>query len=332
MPLVSIVIPCYKQAHFLPQSVGSALQQTLSDVQVIVVDDGSPEPCLDRLGEFRNDGRLTSIRQSNLGLPRARNAGIENSTAPYLVFLDADDWLAPDFCARLCETLARNPRLGFAYCDINEVFEQELNRPGNQQPYSVGASRSVTSGEILGSLLVGGYFPPTSAMVPRAVLEQVGVFDAELGGHADWDLWLRIAAAGYPARYVNEKLAYYRRHNEGMSRDQEHMRATRRQTFQKLLRSHPDRVAGALDDLVRNVEQQFHANSAMQHLLQQMDSELTSLRRSSDEYFAESQSWMASLEQAKNWHEQQAAVWRTRFQELQEQATSVEATQEQQER
>jgi glycosyltransferase involved in cell wall biosynthesis len=311
MPLVSVVIPCYQQWHLLPQAIRSALDQTLQDLEVIVVDDGSAEPCLHQFPEFAADPRFSCIRQDHLGLPQARNSGIERSTSAYLAFLDADDWLAPEFCARLYETLARDTRLGFAYCDINPVSEPDQN----QQSYSVGASRSVTSGDILPSLLVGGYFPPAAALVPRSILDQVGAFDIELGGHADWDLWLRIAAAGYPVRYVDEKLAYYRRHNRNMSRERENMNSTRRQAIEKLLRSSPDRVGGALNELIRNVEEQFTANTALQHELRRMDAELASARRNAAAYFEETQSWISSLESAKNWHEQQAATWKARFEE-----------------
>jgi glycosyltransferase involved in cell wall biosynthesis len=293
------------------------LGQTLQDLETIVVDDGSPEPCSDFLVQFADDRRITLIRQENLGLPQARNTGITRSASPYLVFLDADDWLAPAFCERLHEALAREQHLGFVYCDIHEVFEEGLSQPDNVPPYSVGDSRRVTSGDLLGSLLVGGYFPPMAAMVPRAVLEQVGCFDAELGGHADWDLWLRIAAAGYPARYIDDKLAYYRRHSQSMSLDREHMRDTRRRTLQKLFRSSPERAATTIDGLMQNVDEQFKSNQALQQ-------ELQGVRREAAAYFEESQRWMASLQEAKSWQEQQATGWKSRFEEAEQWTASLE--------
>jgi len=226
-PAASIIIPCYRQAHFLPQAVQSALGQSIRDVEAVVVDDGSPDDPVERLGDLARDPRVVIVRQENRGLPAARNAGVLASHGRFLNFLDADDWLEPEFCERLVTVIESGQAMGFVYCDLRRVFENQDDASESQREYSVGRSRRVTSGNILPSLLVGGYFTPNTALVPRRILDSVGLFDPELGGNADWDLWLRIAAAGYPARYVDEKLANYRIHAHGMSSDAAHMSETR---------------------------------------------------------------------------------------------------------
>ena len=86
-------------------------------------------------------------------------------------------------------------------------------------------------------------------IVRREVFEKSGGFDPALGGHADLDLWLRLTGAGVRADFLPEKLAYYRLHGASMSRDQEHMRHTRRLALEKAVRAHPVRAAAALSAL-----------------------------------------------------------------------------------
>lgn len=318
MPLISIIIPCYRQAHFLPKALGSALAQSIQDVEVVVVDDGSPDDPFTQLGELARDPRVVPIRQENRGLPAARNTGINASRGIFLSFLDADDWLAPEFCERLHPLLARDGTLGFAYCDLRRVYEDAGEHPEFEREYSVGKSRRVVSGDILPSLLVGGYFTPNTVLMPRQVLDRVGLFDPELGGNADWDLWLRIAAAGFPVRYLDERLAYYRIHGENMSGNLEHMRATRLLALRKLFRAFPDAAAAAVGELSRSTEEQFIANQFLQGQLRAFENGISELqaeaqtaeRRFAD-YFRETQAWIASLEEAKSWHESQAEHWRT---------------------
>ena len=264
-PVVSVIIPCYRQAQYLPQAVRSVLDQTFRQVEAIVVDDGSPDDPRAQLEPFADDPRVRFIRQENAGVGRARNAGVKASRGAFLNFLDADDWLAPQFCERLVQSLSDSDDLGFVYCDLQHVVESEATAIDGE--YSVGASRRLVNGNILPSLLMGGYFPPHTVLVRKAVLDQVGLFDAELGGHADWDLWLRISASGFRAHYIDEKLVYYRIHPASMSRNQEHMLDTRRRTLRKLMTNFPEKVAEGIHELTRSAEEQFAANRFLQEQL-----------------------------------------------------------------
>ncbi len=88
--LVSVVIPCYKQAHFLPEAIKSVLAQTYSGVEAIVVDDGSPDNTSEVACRHRD---VRCIRQQNQGLSGARNTGLRESRGSFVMFLDADDRL-----------------------------------------------------------------------------------------------------------------------------------------------------------------------------------------------------------------------------------------------
>src|SRR5829696_6977365 len=91
-PLVSVVIPCYNQAHFLEEAIESVLAQSYKDFEIIVIDDGSTDDTGEVAGRYP---RVRLFRQDNQGLAAARNAGLWRSKGEYLVFLDADDRLLP---------------------------------------------------------------------------------------------------------------------------------------------------------------------------------------------------------------------------------------------
>ena len=287
----------------------------MSDVEVIVIDDGSPDDPLRELGPLVHDPRVRYIRQENAGLPAARNRGIRESRGSYLNFLDADDWLDEAFAFELLGFLQANPKLGFAYSDLRHVFE-EASPITKSEEYSVGASRRQTSGDILPSLLLGGYFTPGCVLLPRAVLDEVGFFDEKLGGHADWDLWLRIAVRGWLVQYVDKRLAFYRIHDRNMSRDRDHMISTQLGVLQKLFRDYPDRSGEAIQRLTGNLNEAHRINMRLCDEYARLDEEhrkLQGLREDEllrgDTVFREQQQWIAKLEEAKTWQEQQSKHW-----------------------
>src|SRR5918993_1194548 len=93
IPLVSVIIPCYNQAHFLPEAIDSVLNQTYPNYEIIVIDDGSTD---DATGVARRYDNVRCIRQDNQGLPASRNIGFQESRGSYLLFLDSDDRLLPN--------------------------------------------------------------------------------------------------------------------------------------------------------------------------------------------------------------------------------------------
>lgn len=103
---ISVIVPVYRVEQYLPQCVDSILAQTLSDIEVILVDDGSPDRCPAICDEYAaRDSRVRVIHQENGGLSAARNAGIERANGEYLCFIDSDDWISPEYCKRLWEAV-----------------------------------------------------------------------------------------------------------------------------------------------------------------------------------------------------------------------------------
>jgi GT2 family glycosyltransferase len=252
--LISFVIPAFNQDSYVSRAIDSALAQSHTPVEVIVVDDGSTDGTAKVLSTYKERPNVTLIRQPNAGLSAARNRGLASSRGEFICFLDADDYLAPAFAAKLQTPLLEDPGVAFAYCDL-----QRVDRFGDPvDDYSVASARRTLNGDLFESLIIGGYFTPNTVLLRRPVLDALGGFDLELGGHADYDLWLRIAGAGHRAAFVSERLAFYRMHPASMSQDADHMRQTRVLALDKATRRSPARMAAALS-AVQDLAVDLHA-------------------------------------------------------------------------
>lgn len=266
-PLVTVITPCYNQARFVRQAVQSCLEQDYRPLQVIVIDDGStddPRGALEGLG----GEPVEIISQENRGLPAARNRGFEAAQGEFIKFLDADDWLAPTLLRRQVEVLRSDPSLGFVYCDFHRT--DETGAPLDERAIRERPRR--LEGDLLPTLLAGGFFPPHTVMVPRRVLERVGLFDPELASNEDYELWMRIAASGYRATFIDERLVYYRQHGNNMSGNRSRMDATRRAALHKIMRRFPGRTAAALVELGAEIDQLHGARElALKQRAEQME-------------------------------------------------------------
>jgi glycosyltransferase involved in cell wall biosynthesis/GT2 family glycosyltransferase len=202
-PAVSFVIPCFNQGRFLEDALCSVFFQTFTSFDVVIVDDGSDDAetleILDRL----DWPRTQLIHQENRGLPGARNTGIREARGTYVVPLDADDGVAPEFLAKLVDALEQNPEAAFAQCYAELFGDQHgvwVSRPFN--PYQLMLSNSVVGCVVL----------------RKAAWEEVGGYDETLtSGNEDWDLWLRLTEAGWEQALVAEPLFRYRKHGLSMS-------------------------------------------------------------------------------------------------------------------
>jgi glycosyltransferase involved in cell wall biosynthesis len=231
LPLVSVVIPTYNCAPYLPRAVESALGQTFAPVEVIVVDDGSTDDTAQVLAPY--EGRIQYIRQANRKLPGARNTGIRHARGELIAFLDADDWWLPEKLERQVPLLLDNPDVGMVHSDF--VFYDEPDgryRPSNSPGHElVGRCRP--------RLLLGNAINVCTAVVRRECFDRAGLFNEGLvGGLEDYDLWLRVARH-YEFAYVPQVLAGYRRHGDNMSRHRLRMDQAELAIAQRELKADP---------------------------------------------------------------------------------------------
>jgi GT2 family glycosyltransferase len=214
---VSVVIPCYKQAHLLPRALESLEKQNHRDLEVIIVDDGSPEPAT--IPAVRYPFHVRLIRIANRGLSGARNVGLRCATGNWIKFLDADDALLPD-CIAL-----QHASMGGRADTISIIGFLEVNE-------DTGKRTSIFSafGDLREALLQINIGPPHIYMYPtKAVLGIGGFHEGERvqGGHEDYDLVMRLSAAGYHAVSVHKLGAVYYRRTDTMATFREPMDRTR---------------------------------------------------------------------------------------------------------
>ena len=197
------VVTCFNYGAYLPEAVDSLLGQERGAPHVIVVDDGSTDPHTQEvLAALPAEVEL--MRQENAGLAAARNAGFARVQTRYVLFLDADDRLAPGALAAMREALERHPEASFAYG--HQVLFGDWNAVLRFPPYDPL--------RLLDRHLIG----PT-ALTRREVLDDTGGFDAEFGTLEDWELWLHALAHGHRGVRVDAISHEYRRHGESMIDD-----------------------------------------------------------------------------------------------------------------
>ena len=203
--LISVVIPCYNQGHYLEEAVRSAASAAYP-VEVIVVDDGSTDgtPAV----AARCEG-VRYVRQNNLGLAAARNRGLEEATGDLVIFLDADDRLTTGGIDVGARALAANPGCAMAYGRCVMMGPDGTVWPTPQQ-------RRVLSGHHAVLLRTNPIWMPAMAIFRRAALVQTGGFASGFDASADYDLYLRIAGA-HPVNDHGVLVAAYRRHDASMS-------------------------------------------------------------------------------------------------------------------
>lgn len=218
---VAVVVPVHDMRRWLGEALASILAQTMDPqaLEILVVDDGSTDGSGDLANTYAP--RVRCIRQPNRGLAAARNAGLAATRAPLVQLLDADDRLHPD---KLAVSLGGfdDPRVGVVYTGCRFVDESGAALPQH------GWSRH--EGDVLEALVLGNLHMPHQPLVRRAAIDQAGGFRAAAhgGGCEDWDLWLRIALAGWQWRCVDRALVDYRVRETGMHRNAARMAAHRR--------------------------------------------------------------------------------------------------------
>ncbi|MBK5282800.1 MAG: glycosyltransferase [Nitrospiraceae bacterium] len=199
MELVSIIIPCFRQAHLLGEAIESVLAQSYPYFEIIVVDDGSPD---DPAQVVKRYPSVLYRRQDNRGVSAARNSGTQASSGTYLVFLDADDRLLPNHLHANLKAFEEHPDAGFVCGDYRWFGAEDTWHTHDCRP----------SPDHYATLLRRNFIgPPHVVMFKRRIIQEVGGFRS--GSRCeDQELFLRIART-YPIYCHHEIIAEYRRHD-----------------------------------------------------------------------------------------------------------------------
>ena len=230
----SLIIPTFNHARFVGAAIDSALAQTVSAFEVIVVDDGSTDETPTVLARYA--GRVRVLRQQNRGLSAARNAGLAAAHGTFVAFLDADDVMAPTKLAAQLEVLERSHAIGWTYCDV--LMETVATGATATASERFGYASRALDGWLFPELVHGNFIPAIAPLVRRTALEVAGGFDERLTALEDWDMWLRLSLIA-EARYTPAMLVTYRIRPGGMSEDRARMDRSRVLVLDKINRTRP---------------------------------------------------------------------------------------------
>ena len=204
---ISVVLPCYNQARFLPDALASLRGQSRPPEQVIVVDDGSPDDVPSAVADFPE---VELIRQENRGLSAARNRGLAAATGTYIVFLDADDRLMPEALAVHARQLDEHPEVAF-------IWGFNLPVDENRELLTAWGPTSFEGEPSYERLLEGNFVgAPLGVMFRRSMLLETHGFDEKLKACEDVEIYLRLARK-HPIMCSQEMVGEYRVHESNMS-------------------------------------------------------------------------------------------------------------------
>jgi len=294
MPTFTIVVPAYNASEFVTATLESALNQTFSDFEVIVVDDGSTDETAARVQEFvRRDSRIRLIHQSNGGIAAARNAALADGTGEFFALLDSDDIWFPDCLAQLLDVLRRRPEIDVLSANCLNMGGREDGKP--LRP--VGQDRVIDL-----TLLDLIRFEDSVCILSafrRTLVDAIGSFDSALGSSEDYDYWLRAAAAGFGISFSPTPLGQYRRRPDSVSANLRVMIASIEQCLHKLRASCEDRpeITEAIDRKLVALKQRVLLESAKQALARRdhvaLTADLAALHRLTGAWHHATAAWLS---------------------------------------
>jgi len=216
MPLLSVLMPCYNAAGTLDEALDSLACQTLSDFEVVAVEDGSSDATPRILQTWADrDERIRVLSQPHAGIVAALEAGLAACHAPYVARMDTDDRSSPDRLARQYVYLQAHPQVGIVSCRVRG-FPAERVRQGFQI-YMEWLNSLLTDEDIRREMFVESPLPHPSVMFRRDVVLEVGGYQ-ERGWAEDYDLWLRLYLAEVGFAKLDEVLLEWREHPERLTR------------------------------------------------------------------------------------------------------------------
>ncbi len=240
-PETSIVIPCHNHGRYIDDAVNSVLSRTARDVEIIIVDDGSTDGFTkEKLNDLEKAG-LKVIRTENRGLANARNTGIKQAKGRYILPLDADDKIGPEYIEKAAKILDENPKTGIVYCEAR-FFGQAFGK-WDLPPFSVYEML------IENIIFCSGLFRKTD-------WERAGGYDPEMSmGWEDYDFWLCILENGLTAKKIQEAMFFCRIRQNSMVRAAK--KIEKAIMFEIIYNKHKDFFKAHIKNLIKGVFE-FH--------------------------------------------------------------------------
>lgn len=255
-PLFSIIIPCYNQAHFLPDCLNSILEQEFQDWEAIVVNDGSTDETSQVAMAYQEkDTRIKLIEKKNGGLSSARNFGIRSAQGKRFIFLDADDFLYRNCLEKIAVVIKNsdeNTLIQYGYTYVKEDGKEVLGYANTQKRKS-----------LIPYIFKSNLGPCHSICISRSLVLAAGFFDESLKSVEDWDFWMRAVKSGGNQRIIPELLVYYRYAKNSMSRDGFVMF----EALKKVIERGPKKDSRITIESSLNMDYDFNSNRVIQLVL-----------------------------------------------------------------
>jgi glycosyltransferase involved in cell wall biosynthesis len=256
MAFFSIIIPCYNQAHFLPDCIDSLLVQSHIHWEALVVNDGSTDNTSEVVLLYASkDSRIKLIEKENGGLSSARNIGIQNATGSHFLFLDSDDFLYKECLSEITKashSVDYKTVLQYGYTYITENKETVLHTvlPSNEK-------------ELIPAIFSSVLGPCHTICISKLLCDSIGFFDESLKSLEDWDFWLRTAKVGGTKNTIDKPLVYYRYVRNSMSRNAIVMY----ESFKKVAQRAPKKDDRIRIDSPENKDYEFDSNLILNEAL-----------------------------------------------------------------
>jgi glycosyltransferase involved in cell wall biosynthesis len=246
-PKVSVVIPTYNRARFLPEALESVFAQSYPNIEVVLADDGSIDDTCNVIRPYLN--RIVYVKKANGGLASARNVGLRHASGKYIAIMDSDDICMPDRIATQVGYLERNPNVFLCSSDFSAFDGTKITETSHIRSYYSAVKRvpegvrglyqerhavdsreipwlsnvehnelDIYVGDVYDALIWGNFIHPPTIMVRQAVVEKVGEFDEGMSVATDYDWILRVSRHG-KAAFIDRPLLKYRYSDDQMSSD-----------------------------------------------------------------------------------------------------------------
>lgn len=234
MPKVSVIIPTYNYAKYLPETIDSVLRQTYQDLEIIVIDDGSTDNTKEIIQRYiRSSDKIKYILQENKGPAAARNRGIKEAKGEYIAFLDSDDIWVTEKLDIQASYLEQNKDIFFLYAKadvLNEHGKKIGIKPESNQHH-----------EFKKLIFEWGYFPTATVMIRKECFDKVGFFSEDLRIMEDIHLWIRISRH-YKMHGMDQILGIYHRHSNNVTLNKELVYKSTAMVYEKILAEFPNDV------------------------------------------------------------------------------------------
>lgn len=203
-PKISIILPTYNQAHYLPEALEAIFNQTYSDFELIVVNDGSTDLTSNVLNEYKKKLAFTVIEQENQGLPRALNKGFSKARGTYFTWTSTDNITLPTMLEKLNSALDSEPSIGVVYADWYFI---------DKSGKTISLYKTLDYDRYL--LLYQNYVH-CCFLFRKECMQRVGNYDPEYIYGEDWEFWIRVSRY-FTMKHVPEPLYKYRIHPQSMT-------------------------------------------------------------------------------------------------------------------